>query len=171
VTAPVLVEQARRFARARRVRLDEAARARTPEDRAAALAVAARMAEGLRRATGEAERVGLGRAAEHAAFLGEVEARAARKRVRRSDPKRTRRGQRVCPVGTSVQSLVFSRDKFTPDSARQWALKHRMSARKVHATNGSIRIRQRPPSSYVPGSFRTIDFAPGVKAVIGCPSR
>ena len=30
----------------------------------------------------------------------------------------------LCPVGTKVQSLIFSKDKFSEKSAKDWAKKH-----------------------------------------------
>jgi hypothetical protein len=76
-----------------------------------------------------------------------------------------------CPVGTEVQTLIFSADEFEEKEAVAWARKHKFSAAKVDETDSSFRIRQHQPSKYKSGSFRTITLTSGVKAVVGCPRR
>ncbi len=69
---------------------------------------------------------------------------------------------------TTVQTLIFSRDKFhTAEAAKKWATEHDFSAAKVDETEDSYRLRQREPGEFTDGSFRTIDLDSGVKAVIG----
>ena len=77
----------------------------------------------------------------------------------------------TCPRGTIVQTLLLDRRAFpTPAHARRWAIAHGYRATKVHTTARFHRIRQASPSRFERGSFRTIRFAQGIEAVIGCPN-
>lgn len=77
---------------------------------------------------------------------------------------------RLCPVGTEIQTLIFPAALFDAEKARAWALAHDFSAAKVHTTGQSHRIRQKLPSRFKTGSFRTIELGVGgVQAIIGCP--
>ena len=78
-------------------------------------------------------------------------------------------GARLCPVGTRVQSLILYKVRFDRVGAINWVVDNGHRARKIDETSASYRFRQEEPSSFVEGSFRTIDIGPGVKAVIGCP--
>lgn len=79
---------------------------------------------------------------------------------------------RLCAPGTEVQTLIFGPD-VTPGQATRWATRHGYLARKVDVTSQSVRVRQRPPSVFQPGSFRTFVLSrkDDVRAVIGCPKR
>lgn len=79
----------------------------------------------------------------------------------------------VCPIGTEIQTLLFPSAKFPSQrDAAEWAIRHGFGARKIHSSKDSHRIRQRPPTRYEPGSFRTIPLgASDVLAVIGCPKQ
>jgi len=70
-------------------------------------------------------------------------------------------------VATSVQTLIFSKDKFTPKTAKKWAKNHNYKFGDVDITADSIRLRQQEPGEMK--GFRTIDIRPGVQAVIGKP--
>ena len=74
-----------------------------------------------------------------------------------------------CPVGTSIQTLLFSKDNFTEKSAKSWAEHNDMKYGKTDIKENTIRIRQNSPFQYKKDSFRTIELTDGVKAVIGCP--
>lgn len=79
---------------------------------------------------------------------------------------------RRCPRGMEVQTLLFDRDDFTTKQAKRWAKDHDFRYGKVDTTDDYHRLRQREPSAFTSGSFRTITFgAPkeGIKAVVGCP--
>ncbi len=69
----------------------------------------------------------------------------------------------------SVQTLVFSKDKFeTVAAVRKWISEHEpFKANKIDETGESFRVRQVAPSTFKEGSFRTIDIDTGIKAVIG----
>jgi len=72
------------------------------------------------------------------------------------------------PQSTTVQSLIFSKDKFdSAANAKKWATDHDFRADKVDETEDSFRLRQRDPGDFRPDSFRTIKLADGVSAVIG----
>lgn len=78
------------------------------------------------------------------------------------DPKR-------CPIGMSVQSLVFPREHYTASTALHWAKSHGYRASKVHATGASYRVRVAPPSHFRASSFRVLPFGFGIRAIVGCP--
>ena len=66
---------------------------------------------------------------------------------------------------TDVQSLIFSKDKYPADKAKSWAKAHGYKFSDVDVTDDSVRLRQRQPGAMK--GFRTIEFGPGIKAVIG----
>ncbi len=68
---------------------------------------------------------------------------------------------------TAVQTLIFTKPRFTVATAKSWAKRHDFSNDKIDETDASVRLRQRPPSDFKPDSFRTITLAMGVQAVIG----
>lgn len=68
----------------------------------------------------------------------------------------------------AVQTLIFDKDKFeTRDEALNWARSHDFSADTSRETEGSWRIRQRPPEDFKDGTLRTKEIAPGVDLVDG----
>lgn len=67
-------------------------------------------------------------------------------------------------AGMVVQSVLFSKDKFSVESAKAWAEKHGFVAHKVDVTDQFIRLRQKQPSRFK--DFRTVIFTEGVKAVV-----
>lgn len=68
---------------------------------------------------------------------------------------------------TTVQSVICSKDVFSKDEAIEWVKSHDFRYDKLDETEDSYRFRQRDPSEFVEGSFKTIDITEGVKAVIG----
>lgn len=69
---------------------------------------------------------------------------------------------------TTVQTLIFSKDKFdSADAAKKWAKDHDFRADKVDETDDSFRLRQRDPGDFKQESFRTISLKDGVQAVVG----
>jgi len=68
---------------------------------------------------------------------------------------------------TEVQSLIFSKEKFTREEAVAWAKEHDFSSSKVDEKEETFRLRQREPSEFKEDSFRTIDLTEGVQAIIG----
>jgi HK97 family phage prohead protease len=68
---------------------------------------------------------------------------------------------------TTVQTLIFSKEKFTQQQAIDWAKQHDYRVDKVDETEDSYRLRQREPGDFQEGSFRTINLTEGVSAVIG----
>lgn len=64
-----------------------------------------------------------------------------------------------------IQSLLFSRPKYTTSSAKRWAKSHGYKTSKVDVTDRFIRLRQ-----LAPGRFkvkRTFPLGKGIKAVGG----
>jgi len=70
---------------------------------------------------------------------------------------------------TTIQTLIFSKDKFTKQQAKKWAKNHGFKSSNVDETSKSFRLRQKEPTEFKPDSFRTISLADGIKAVIGRP--
>jgi hypothetical protein len=70
-------------------------------------------------------------------------------------------------VGSRVQTLLFSRDRYSSSSARAWARSHGYKSGKVDVTANNIRIRQESPGKF--RRLRTITFGHGIKAVVGPP--
>ena len=88
-------------------------------------------------------------------------------------PLRNRR-QRTNPrhrAPTEVQSLMFSKGKFTGRSALKWAKEHGFPSKKVHETAKLFRVRVSPPGVFHRGALRTITIDEGVRAVVGPPRR
>ena len=73
---------------------------------------------------------------------------------------------------STIQTLIFARDKFTAARALAWAKEHGFASPKgADETEDNLRVRQRDPGAFLEGSFRTIELAPGIKAVIGRPAK
>jgi hypothetical protein len=76
--------------------------------------------------------------------------------------------EQIEAASTTVQSLIFPKDKYkTAKECKDWAKKNNYKNNKVDETGDSFRLRQRDPGDFQPGSFRTIEFGKGIKAVIG----
>jgi HK97 family phage prohead protease len=68
----------------------------------------------------------------------------------------------------TVQTLIFSKDKFSAETAKAWAEKHGFKNSDVDAEPAdSIRLRQRDPEEFDQETFRTIELTTGVQAVVG----
>lgn len=66
---------------------------------------------------------------------------------------------------TEVQTLIFDKTKFDRSAAKKWAKEHDYKSGNVEDTEDSFRLRQRDPGDFV--RMRTIEFEPGIKAVVG----
>lgn len=66
---------------------------------------------------------------------------------------------------STIQSLIFDKNRYSAAEAKAWAGKHGYESGKVDETGESFRLRQEEPGDFE--RFRTIELAPGVKAVIG----
>ena len=79
---------------------------------------------------------------------------------------------KLCPIGTQIQSLVFSKDSFSKAQASDWAKTHGFKY-GVDEKQNTFRLRQQNPSLFKKHSFRTADFdkklPKGIQAVIACP--
>jgi len=79
-------------------------------------------------------------------------------------------GQKIAHLkqqSTTVQTLIFDKEKFTKQQAIDWAEEHDFKSDGVDETEDSYRIRQRDPDEFIEDSFRTIELDDGIKAVIG----
>jgi hypothetical protein len=101
-------------------------------------------------------------------FDFEVEVVDAHRSPVRPNPRRNG----SMPHHTEVQSLLFDKAAVPVGKAKSWAKHHGFHYGRTEKGEGDmLRLRQRDPSDYVPGSFRTISLTDGVKAVIGLPKR
>jgi hypothetical protein len=63
-----------------------------------------------------------------------------------------------------VQSLLFSRDTFTPAKAKAWAKRHGYKHGKIDETDRYVRLRQADPKEF--RVKRTVSFGDGIKAIV-----
>lgn len=83
------------------------------------------------------------------------------------NPQRT---PSVMGCDTEAQTLIFDRRVFnTVGEAQKWARANGFKSTKVDTNINTYRLRQKLPSAFLRGSFRTVTFRSGVQAVIGCP--
>lgn len=73
------------------------------------------------------------------------------------------------PTKTRIQTLLFCPLRFSRKQAKQWAKQHGFKSSSIDTEGLMIRLRQDNPEMFQPGTFRTIELRPGVKAVIGRP--
>ncbi len=74
-------------------------------------------------------------------------------------------------TSTTVQSVLFDNEIWTSSKAKSWLSDHDFKSSKVDETEAKLRYRQRDPSNFEEGSFRTISAGsknalivyPGVK--------
>ena len=72
--------------------------------------------------------------------------------------------ERSSPDSMKVQTLIFSKDKFSRKSATKRAALHGFKSGKVDEKENTYRLRQKSPGQF--DTFRTITFKPGIKAVV-----
>lgn len=66
---------------------------------------------------------------------------------------------------SKVQTLIFDKDYFSQGEAESWAKSHDFTVSKVDEKDETYRIRQENPDKFP--RMRTIQFGPGIKAVVG----
>lgn len=70
-------------------------------------------------------------------------------------------------ASSSVQSILLSKRYFlTASGAQLWLMMHGYHS-ELDETANNYRARQVDPKQFIPGTFRTITFTPGIKAIIG----
>jgi 3D (Asp-Asp-Asp) domain-containing protein len=79
--------------------------------------------------------------------------------------------EKAQPTTTTTQTLIFDKGKFDSAKAKAWASEHDFASGKIDVTGESVRLRQKDPGAFQEGSFRTIEFKEGIKAVIGRPKK
>ncbi len=77
--------------------------------------------------------------------------------------------RKKCPVGTEEVSLIFAKEHFTEQKAKDWAKEHKHLYGTVIETDNTYRIPQQDDKLFK--SFGVIPFTKGVQALIGCPKR
>jgi hypothetical protein len=80
------------------------------------------------------------------------------------------RAAHLCPMGTSAQTVLFDRKRFTKTSAVTWAKHAGFHTRNVQVGPKVIHVRQALPSHFRRTGFRHKIIAPGVALVVGCPT-
>jgi hypothetical protein len=73
------------------------------------------------------------------------------------------------PTSTTIQTVLFSKSIFTKRQAQAFARKQGWKNDVDDIGETVYRLRQRPSTSFQPGSFRTIFITNGVQAVVGRP--
>lgn len=68
---------------------------------------------------------------------------------------------------TTVQTIIFDKETFDATKAKEWLANNDFKNPGVDETQESMRYRQRDPGDFKENSFRTIEIAEGIKAVIG----
>ena len=68
---------------------------------------------------------------------------------------------------TEIQTLVFSKDKFTEKQARDFAKRNDFKTTKIDTAGPSFRIRQRDPGDFTRLRTITLPGSDGVKATVG----
>lgn len=77
------------------------------------------------------------------------------------------KGNQRWPYATTVQSLLFDKDLYTEAGVKKWIAGHpKFHAPKVEEGSMVWRVRQHPPEAMTRGTFRTITFGKGIRAVI-----
>ena len=69
--------------------------------------------------------------------------------------------------GMAVQSLIFDRRKFDAETTRRWSQKNGYASKKIDIYENFVRVRQKRLSLFDPGTERTIEFRPNIKAIVG----
>lgn len=76
------------------------------------------------------------------------------------------RGERLCPRGSRVQTLLFPRERFNLPEARAWASRHDWKYGDVDLKEDFIHLRQEDPSLFK--RIRTVYLGSrGVQARVG----
>lgn len=66
---------------------------------------------------------------------------------------------------SEIQSIIFKKQYWTPNRAKQWLIFNGFKAEKIDETEKYYRFRQQSPDKFE--DFRMINLKPSVKAVIG----
>ena len=78
-----------------------------------------------------------------------------------------------CNVGSKIQTLLFSKEKYTVEQAKEWLKENDFLYGNVDTTGNNHRFRQEDSADFKENSFRTTNFhnklPEGIQAVIGCP--
>lgn len=77
----------------------------------------------------------------------------------------------TCPVGTKIQTIIFSKEFFNKTKAVKWLDKNNFKGTIADDKSTTVRFRQASPDKFKEDTFRTIELTKGVKAVIGCPKK
>jgi len=89
------------------------------------------------------------------------------------EPKIFEKGGSIakCPVGTKIQTIIFSKEFFNKTKAVKWLDKNNYKGTIADDKSTTVRFRQVSPDKFEDDSFRTIELTKGIKAVIGCPKK
>lgn len=70
------------------------------------------------------------------------------------------------PKAAVLQTFIFKRERWNLTDARRWLRQHK-HAHEADVLKLTYRFRQRDPQDFIATSFRTIQIAPGIEAVVG----
>jgi len=89
----------------------------------------------------------------------------------KKEPKIFAKGGSIatCPVGTKIQTIIFSKEFYNKTRAVKWLDKNNFKGTIADDKSTTVRFRQASPDKFKEDTFRTIELTKGVKAVIGCP--
>ncbi len=77
----------------------------------------------------------------------------------------------LCPEGTEIQTLIFSKNKFPFKlHATKWAKQHKFKHNKVDVEKNTFHLRQQSPKNFRKKGFNTITLTDGIQAIVGCPT-
>ena len=77
------------------------------------------------------------------------------------------KGNKIFPANTSIQVIIFSKQKFTTDQAQEWCKENNYKFDKLEETENTYRIRQELASAFRKNSLRTFTLEGGIKSIIG----
>jgi uncharacterized protein len=84
------------------------------------------------------------------------------------DGKRDKGDARIrLDAGHKVQALVFTKGHFTRETARAYCAANGHGCASVRETAKTYRVRQAAPDAFREASFKTLELAPGVRAIVG----
>jgi len=75
------------------------------------------------------------------------------------------------PQGTKVHAFLFPTKNWSVSNVRRWLHIHGYTARKVQASETTVRAELRSAAGYLPGTFRHVTLGPDMGAIVGVTRR
>lgn len=67
----------------------------------------------------------------------------------------------------TIQTIIFDKEQFDAAKAKEWLASNDFNNPGADETTDSLRYRQREPNEFQEDTFRTVEIAEGIKAVMG----